>query len=107
MIEHLFLIALICTYCIGYSGFIDELDGWLQRYMKNPLVHCPKPFSCELCCTWWGSLLYIAITGNFTLFGIAMCCIASYSTKLIGPLLHLIADFWNKMIDALYNQFGL
>lgn len=107
MLEHLFLIALICTYTIGYSGFIDAVDKFLQRLMKNPLVHTPKPFSCELCSTWWCSLLYIAITGNFTLTGIALCCVASWSTKIIGPLLHLITDFWNRMVDAVYNYFQL
>ena len=107
MIEKLLLIALVCTYTISYSGFCDSVDEFLQRWLKNPFVHVPKPFSCPLCMTFWCSLIYIALTGNFTITGIALACIASWATKLIEPLLHLLVDFWTRMVDAVYNYFDL
>lgn len=107
MLTDLLLIAFICTYCIGYSGFMDSMDEWLQRYLKNPLAHVPPPFSCPLCSTYWCSILYLIITHQFTLTGIALACVAAWSTKLIDATLHLIEDFYTRMVDAIYNYFHL
>ncbi len=107
MITDLLIIALICTYCISVSGFIDSMDEILQKLSKNPFYHIPRPFSCPKCATFWCGLIYLLVTHQFTLPGIALACIASWSTELIEPLMHLIKDMFTRAVDALYNYFQL
>ena len=45
---NLFLIALICVIIIDVSGFIEELELILAKWLKVNKVRIPKPFSCSL-----------------------------------------------------------
>ena len=102
----LFLIALICSFGIGYSGFIDNLEDYGKRVWGR-FFRIPKPFSCELCSTFWLCILYLILTGHFTLIWIAVSCLAAASTKVIVPLIGLAVDFLNKMINTIYDYFQL
>lgn len=102
----LFLIALICSFGIGYSGFIDNLEDYGKRVWGR-FFRIPKPFSCELCSTFWLCILYLILTGHFTLIWIAVACVAAASTKVIVPLIGLAVDFMNKMINTIYDYFQL
>ena len=102
----LFLIALICSFCIGYSGFIDSLEEYGKKVWGR-FFHIPKPFSCELCSTFWLCIIYLIVTGHFTLLWIAVSCLAAASTKVIVPLIHLTVDFINNLINSIYQYFGL
>lgn len=102
----LFLIALICSFGIGYSGFIDNLEDYGKRVWGR-FFRIPKPFSCELCSTFWLCILYLILTGHFTLIWIAVACVAAASTKVIVPLIGLAVDFLNKLINTIYDYFQL
>lgn len=102
----LFIIALICSFCIGYSGFIDSLEEYGKKVWGR-FFHIPKPFSCELCSTWWCCVIYMLVTGHFTLTWIAVSCLAAASTAVIVPLIHLVVDFFNKLIECIYNYFQI
>ena len=47
LITDLMLIAVVVTFCIEYSGFIDEMNSLLSRTLKCR-AKVPKPFSCAL-----------------------------------------------------------
>ena len=103
---NLFLIAFICSFCIGYSGFIDSLEEY-GRKVFNKFFHIPKPFSCELCSAWWLCIIYLLVTGHFNLIWIGVACIAATSTKIMVPAIHLVVDFVNRLINSVYEYFQL
>ena len=95
MMLDLFLINIILV-LIFNSGFVDEIDAMIQRRFK--FHHLPKPFSCVLCMTWWSSLLYIIITGNFNLLGITLCLINATLTSITTPLTKTIENALKKIV---------
>lgn len=103
---NLFLIALICSFGIGVSGFIDSLEEYGKRVWGR-FFRIPKPFSCELCSTFWGCIVFLIVTGHFNLIWIAMSCVAAASTAVIVPLIHLAVDFCNKLIESIYKYFQI
>lgn len=102
----LFLIAFICSFCIGYSGFIDNVEAY-GRKVWGRFFHVPKPFSCELCLCWWSCLVYLIVTGHFNLLWIGVSCLAAASTKVMVPAIHLALDFVNGIINSIYSYFNL
>lgn len=96
LIINLLLINLIMV-LIHESGFITNLDNYVNE--KVPLHHLPYPILCCLCGTWWLSLLYIIVTGQFSLVGIALCLINAHLTKLTTPLLRTIENIVFKIIS--------
>lgn len=95
MILDLFLINIILV-LIFNSGFVDEIDAMIQRRFK--FHHLPKPFSCVLCMTFWTSILYIILTGNFTLLGITLCLINATLTSITTPLTKTIENALKKIV---------
>lgn len=102
----LFLIAFICSFGIGWSGFIDSLEDYGKRVWGR-FFRIPKPFSCELCSTFWLCILYLILTGHLTILWIAAACVAAASTRVIVPLIGLVVDFINNLINVIYQYFGL
>lgn len=103
MILDLFLINIILV-LIFNSGFVDNIDAMIQKRFK--FHHLPKPFSCVLCMTFWTSILYIILTGNFTLFGITLCLISATLTSITTPLTKVIENallkivwYFNTLVD--------
>ena len=104
--DSIFLIAFIFSFGIGYAGFVDEIEGWLKRKW-NRFAHIPKPFSCELCMTFWTAMIYGLCTSQFSWAWIAMSCVGAASTAVMVPLIHLIVDFLKGMINSIYDIFNL
>lgn len=96
MIIELLLINLILT-LIFYSGFVDEVDGMISR--KWRFHHLPKPFSCLLCSTFWASLIWVAVTHQFSLISLALCLANAALTDITLPLVTLIREWALKIIS--------
>lgn len=103
---NLFLIAFICAFAIGYSGFIDSIEEY-GRKVWGRFFHVPKPFSCELCSAWWLCIIYLIVIGQFNLLWISVSAVAATSTRVMVPAIHLAVDFINKMINTIYEYFQL
>jgi len=82
---------------IHESGFIQNVDDWINE--KVPLHHLPYPILCCLCGTWWLSLLYIIIAGEFSLLTIALCLLNAHLTKITQPLYKLVENLLYKLIE--------
>lgn len=106
MFLDLFLITIIIVYIIDLSGFIEELEKILSKWL-NIKAQIPKPISCSLCMTWWTGLIYLIIFHKFTLIWI--CCVAllSFLTPFFYNALLLIRDILNTLIDKLYKFLRL
>lgn len=100
-IELLVIAAVIC-FIVDFSGFIQEMEGIIAKWMKMPFIHIPKPFSCSLCMTFWCGLLYIAICGAFTVLNIGYVVLLAAMAGNISKLMFLIKD----AIDAFLNWIG-
>lgn len=104
IISNLLLINIIMV-LIHESGFIQNVDDWINE--KVPLHHLPYPILCCLCGTWWLSLLYIIIAGEFTLLTIALCLLNAHLTKITQPLYKLIENLLFKIIERVNNVLRL
>jgi len=104
MIDILF-IAIICVCIIDLSGFVQEMEVLLKKWLKiqRGEVRIPKPFSCSLCMTFWTGLIYLMITGQFTLFMTAYLLIVSILTPEIKDFIYTIKDFINFILNKIHN----
>ena len=93
----LIITCLIC-YVIDVSGFIQSIKRqYLREFwgIKNPDISVLnwKPIDCSLCSVFWCTLIYIAVTGNFTLPWIGMCVLLSLMSSNISGFMMFIKDF--------------
>jgi hypothetical protein len=98
------VIAACWVFVLDVSGFWETFSSAVKGWMTKGLVRTPfslRPFSCSLCMTFWSGLLYLAVTGHFTLYGIAAVCLASYMTPTIADGLLLLRDLMGRLFNAL------
>lgn len=107
MIIDLLLLTAIIVFVIDLSGFEDELEIMLAKWLNVSKVRIPKPFSCSLCTTWWIGLLWILCSHSFTLGWIAYVAVLAYLTPVIYNILTFIRDLLNKIIGLLCKFLGL
>lgn len=101
------LIAFICVFIIDFSGVIESLEAALKKWVGNPFVHIPKPFSCSLCSTWWAGLIYLLIVGSFTIPNIAYVGLVAAFTPVFLRTLYFIRDFFDSVLCGLEDYFNL
>lgn len=102
MLIDLFLITLIIVFIIDISGFVDEMETILSKWLKGK-ARVPKPFSCSLCMTWWTGLIYLLIIGEFTLLWIATVALFAFLSGVLATLLICIRETLNWVIEKAYN----
>lgn len=102
MLIDLFLITLIIVFIIDISGFIDEMETILSKWLKGK-ARVPKPFSCSLCMTWWTGLIYLLIIGEFTLLWIATVALFALLSGVLATLLICVRETLNWVIEKAYN----
>lgn len=106
MFEALILISVIVVVITDLSGFVD--DGLTPLFRRWFGIGTPsKIFTCSLCQTHWLGLLYLLVTGQWTLASYALLLVIAFLTPVTGSILWFIRDFLQRMIDAVSNYFGL
>lgn len=91
---NMFIIALTVVYVIDLSGFIQEaVEPFLARMFKMHQVRLKKPWGCSRCMTLWTTLLYIAITGHFTIPTIGFCFLLSFLTPFFNNIMIALMDW--------------
>lgn len=107
MLIDLLCITIIIVYTIGLSGFIDEISEiiWKRMYPKVKYNgwRIPKPFGCETCMTFWCGILYLLVTGCFSLYMLLYVAVLSFMTPVIATTLLFIKDAVIKLLDVLYK----
>lgn len=107
---NLLLISAVICYVIDISGVIDHIKKALwKKYVKtgNPQNLSLKPLDCSRCATWWAGLIYILITGNFTLPLIGFCALLSLLASNITDALNLIKDIVTWLINLVYAWLNI
>ena len=108
MIDILF-ISIICVCIIDLSGFVQEMERMLKKWLKIQKgdVKIPKPFSCSLCMTFWSGLIYLLMTGQFTLLMVAYLLVVSVLTPEIQNVILTIKDLIDCILDLIYSKLKI
>lgn len=104
MIIDMLMITVIVVYIVDLSGFIDSLKRGIWRWLRGDVKYRDfdlKPFDCSLCSTWWTGLIYIIVTGEFTLINIVIVIGFSFFSSEIAFFLNVLKDLMGKIIDKL------
>lgn len=72
MVLDLILLAVVVS-------FVVDISGALRNFKK--------PLSCSLCMTWWLGLIYLLVSGNFTLVGVALVAFLSMMSSVTTGIL--------------------
>lgn len=104
-IINLLLIQFIIVGIIDVSGFVQELEGFLSKWL-HVRARIPKPFGCSLCATWWTGLIYLMITGNLTLPLVAFTLFISLLTTVTKDIIYLVQDILTKIIDTISKMIS-
>lgn len=100
---NLLLLACVVTWVVDCSGFTDSLLEAASRFTKRynlPPVTSLRPFTCELCATWWACLIYAIAAGRFSLPVLAYCAaLAGFSKTLANVFI-----FITKGLDCLIGK---
>lgn len=98
------MISTVISYTIGYSGFVDEFKQLIWRLINGKQVGYRyfrmKPFDCELCMTFWFTLLYLIIFNNNLnlIYILFISSINSYISPIITRLFGSVFNFLFKKI---------
>lgn len=95
MIENLIYITLIVV-GVFYSGFPMEIESIVNDFLKKKgsvgKFRIPKPFGCQLCMTFWCTLIYTIVIGRFSLANTAICLGFALSTTAVEYGIRLVLE---------------
>lgn len=97
-ITELLIITLLMVFIIDLSGFIDEIETTLSKWLKGK-VRIPKPFNCSLCMSWWVNLIYLLCVGKFTLPYIALIALFAFLTPVFALLFIWLRETLNSILN--------
>ena len=84
------------VYVLDISGFVDDgIQPFFRKHFKGQLK--TKPFLCSLCMSHWIGLLYIIITGTFSIPMWGYVCLLSLLTPVFYNLLIGLREFLLKI----------
>ena len=98
------LVAAIVVFIVDLSGFTDSWRGALQRWLKVKALGPVKPFDCSLCMTWWTTLAYALITGNFSLPVVAYCAALAALSNTFALIVGFILNALNSAINYVTDK---
>lgn len=98
--KELLLISALVIYIVDLSGFTDSWKQFLFRHFKAN-TKSMRPFDCSQCMTWWVGLIYLAVSGHFTLGYIAIVALIGFLSYTIGQVFIFIREGLNFLIDKL------
>lgn len=95
---NLLIISMMIVYVLDLSGFVDDgIQPFFRKHFKGPLK--TKPFLCSMCMTHHIGLIYILITGNFSIPMWGFVCLLSFLTPVWYNLLLGLKDFLIKITN--------
>lgn len=107
MLIKLLLITLIIVFIVDISGAIDHLVNPLVkrilRIPKTSRIEIPL-ISCSLCMTFWSGLIYVIVTGGFSLLNLVYVCLCAFLTPHIKDLYILVRDVLTTIQNKIYSK---
>lgn len=96
------LITLLMVFIIDISGFIEEIETILGKWLKGK-VRIPKPFSCSLCCSWWVNIIYALCSSQLTLINLCIIALFALLTPVFLTLLTLVREILILWIEKAFK----
>lgn len=105
VIYELLIIAVIVVFIVDISGAIDSLKTALKWLLTKGKMkdsnYILKPFDCSLCMIFWCGLVYLLITGNFTITYVGFVCLLACFSDILKNAILLVED----IIKTIYKLF--
>lgn len=103
MILDCFFIQVIVCFIVDCSGFIQEMEGRLGRWLGCKVL-IPKPFSCSLCLGLWINICYLLIISELSIETLLVVALFSFFSRNITGILIFVRDFLFKVEGWLYRM---
>jgi hypothetical protein len=107
----LLIINLVAILIIDLSGFIDNFKLLISKLLtKNNFKTTEfslKPFDCSYCLTFWCSIFYLIIIGQFTFVNLFFVILITHFTDVTKQLMILLKDVLIKLIDIIYDKLSI
>lgn len=104
----LLLLAAIVTWVVDCSGFKDTIlalaSAFTRKFGYGPVKDLP-PFTCSLCTTWWSTIIYALIAGQFSLPIIAYCAALAGLSKTLAKFFIFITESLDLLIGKLMDRW--
>ena len=96
----LLFLTLVVVFIVDLSGFTDS---WLSAFSKwlGHTVRDFKPFTCSLCMTWWTGIVYLLVTGQFSIPLLAYVALLAFLSFPIRDFFIFIKELLLKWINKL------
>lgn len=105
---NLIIVAVIVCFIVDLSGIVASIKWgiWKHLFKKvgTPDSIALKPFECSLCMVFWTDLLYLILSGGFSLPLLLEICLLSFLSKNISGGLRLVQDILIGLEDMLYKH---
>ena len=106
-ILNLILLQIIVVFIVDISGAIDSLKSGLKWVLTKGAMkgsnYDLKPLSCSLCSSWWACLIYLLVTGHFTIPFIAFVAFQCTFCTQIKDTILCVGDLITKVIRIIYK----
>lgn len=99
-------ITLIFVIGLDVLHFWDNLSKIISGIITRGKVHkvfCEKPCGCSTCMSFWTNILYMFISGHFSILNVLIIIVLAMFTPELGGLI-LMFKSW---LDALINKITI
>ena len=100
VIINLIVITFMVVYVLDLSGFVDYgIQPFFRKHFRGTLK--TKPFLCSQCMTHHISLIYILITGNFSIPMWGFVCLLSFLTPVTKNILVGLKELLSRISEKI------
>lgn len=104
-----FYLNIICITLIFVIGldilhFWDDFSKIISGLITKGKVHkvfCEKPCGCSTCMSFWTNIIYMFVSGNFSVLNILIIIVLAMFTTEIGGLIFMLKSWIDKLIGKL------
>lgn len=97
-------ISLIFVIGIDVLYFWDDFSKMISGIITKGKVHkvfCEKPCGCSTCMQFWVNILYMFISGNFSILNVLVILFLAMLAPEVGTLIFMFKSWLDKLINKL------
>lgn len=106
---NILVINLALILAIDLSGFIPSVKRLISKWLTKNQIETDsfriRPFDCSYCMTFWCTLLFIIVIGQFTFLNLLLVIVVTHLTDVTRQTMLLIKDLLLKIINTAYDKF--
>ena len=85
-----------------WDNFSKIISGWITKG-KVHKVFCEKPCGCSTCMSFWTNIIYMFVSGNFSILNVLIIIVLAMLTPELGGLIFMFKSW----LDALINKITI